>query len=48
MPGKATGVEVTYECDDCGEEFTVWQDITPTVDSFTLPTTEEHGDCEAE
>ncbi|AWN05326.1 hypothetical protein SEA_IBANTIK_105 [Streptomyces phage Ibantik] len=46
MPGRAISVEVTYGCDDCGEEFTIEQNIIPTVDSFTLPTTEEHEDCE--
>jgi DNA-directed RNA polymerase subunit RPC12/RpoP len=47
MPGKAVGVEVTYKCNECGEEFTVWTPLSPTAYEFRTDLTEEHEDCPA-
>ncbi|MFC4501769.1 MULTISPECIES: hypothetical protein [Streptomyces] len=45
MAGKATGVEVTYKCGDCKEEFTVCQNVGPDAFQIVLSLEEEHEDC---
>lgn len=45
MPGRPVGIEVTYKCDECGEEFTVWQPLELTAVEITMYLREEHEDC---
>jgi DNA-directed RNA polymerase subunit RPC12/RpoP len=46
MTGRATGVTVNYKCRDCGEEFSVYQDVDTTDYQITLQVDEIHEDCE--
>jgi hypothetical protein len=45
VPGRPVGVEVTYKCDECKEEFTVWIPLEPTNVEFSTYLREEHEDC---
>lgn len=45
MPGRPVGIEVTYKCDECREEFTVWQPLELTNVEITMHLREEHEDC---
>lgn len=45
MSGRPVGVEVTYKCDACKEEFTVWQPLEPTAVELSIYLREEHEDC---